>query len=238
MSMRTSVLISGALLATAWTSHTSAGPSFYASTAIAPSDGTAGRPNYKAAVGHHPTSIALARAIDARLTVRQSPSGKPIHVQHCRTSDGGCRARIVALSRMMTEASNRSGVDPFLTAAIAVRESGLNPLAESPVGARGIVQLNPRYRGKTVPFVYNARYRSACASRPAACQREVVEAGLGLFKWATKRCGGDVAQGLSWYNSGRCDKKNGYSAGVLRERRKLLRVAKDADPVFARVFLD
>jgi hypothetical protein len=65
-------------------------------------------------------------------------------------SEGGCRARIATLSRLITEASNRAGVDPFLTAAIALRESGLNPLAVSPVGARGVVQLNPKYRGKTV----------------------------------------------------------------------------------------
>ncbi len=194
--------------------------------------------DYRDAIGDHPTSLALARAIDARLTVRESKRGEPIHVQHCRVSDGGCRARIAALSRLITEASNRAGIDPFLTAAIAMRESGLNPLALSPAGARGLIQLNPRYRGKTVPFVYNASYREKCGRRPAACQREVLDAGLGLYDWAVDKCGGDVRRGLAWYNSGRCDNRNGYASSVLRERRRLLRLAKSVDPTSRAVFGD
>ena len=194
--------------------------------------------DYRDALGEHPTSLSLARAIDARLIVRESREGKPIHVQHCRVSEGGCRARIAKMSRLITEASNRAGVDPFLTAAIAVRESGLNPLAVSPVGARGVVQLNPRYRGKTVPFVYNDSYRAQCGLKPGACQREVLDAGLGLYKWAVARCGGDVPRGLAWYNSGHCDKRNGYASSVLRERRRLLRLAKQADPAHTAVFIN
>jgi hypothetical protein len=139
---------------------------------------------------------------------------------------------------LITEASNRAGVDPFLTAGIALRESGLNPLAVSPIGARGVVQLNPKYRGKTVPFVYNERYREECSRRPGACQREVIEAGLGLYEWAVTRCGGDVEKGLAWYNSGHCDKQNGYASSVLRERRRLLGHAKRTDTGLQTVFID
>lgn len=230
--MRIVLLVIGVVFLSAWHSRSEAGPLFSEVAFASASDVI----DYRAAVGNHPTSLSLARAIDARLTVRESRDGDPIHVQHCRESRGGCRARIATLSRLITEASNRAGVDPFLTAAIAVRESGLNPLAVSPVGARGVVQLNPKYRGKTVPFVYNERYRQKCSLRPGACQREVLEAGLGLYEWAVSRCGGDVARGLAWYNSGRCDKQNGYAASVLRERRRLLRLAKDADPGLKAVF--
>lgn len=231
--MRIALLVVGVVFVSAWHSHSEAGPSFNATVPAPVAEGM----DYRAAVGDHPTSLALARAIDARLIVRENREGKPIHVQHCRVVEGGCRARIAALSRLITEASNRVNVDPFLTAAIAMVESGLNPFAVSPVGARGVVQLNPRYRGKTVPFVYNERYRDKCSERPGACQREVLDAGLGLYQWAVDRCGGDVEKGLAWYNSGRCDKRNGYAASVLRERRRLLRLAKDADPSRAAVFL-
>jgi hypothetical protein len=231
--MRILLLVIGVVFFSAWHSHSEAGPSF---SDVAPTP-AAERIDYRSAVGDHPTSLALARAIDARLIVRENRQGEPIHVQHCRVSDGGCRARIATLSRLITEASNRAGVDPFLTAAIAVRESGLNPLAVSPVGARGVVQLNPKYRGKTVPFVYNERYREECSRRPGACQREVLEAGLGLYEWAVTRCGGDVERGLSWYNSGRCDKQNGYASSVLRERRRLLGLAKQTDPGLQTVFV-
>ena len=232
--MRIKALVTGVVVMSAWNSHTEAGPAFNAAVPTPTPDATI---DYDRAVGDHPTSLALARAIDERLIVRETREGKPIHVQHCRVSQGGCRTRIATLSRLITESSNRAGVDPFLTAAIAMRESGLNPLAVSPVGARGVVQLNPRYRGKTVPFVYNERYRESCSLRPGACQREVLDAGLGLFKWAVNRCGGDVQKGLAWYNSGRCDKRNGYGSSVLRERRQLLRLAKKADPPQHAVFL-
>lgn len=230
--MRIALLVIAVVFVSAWHSHSEAGPAF-SEPVRAP---TAESIDYRAVIGEHPTSLALARAIDARLTVRENREGKPIHVQHCRAVEGGCRARVATLSRLITEASNRAGVDPFLTAAIAMRESGLNPLAVSPVGARGVVQLNPKYRGKTVPFVYNESYREQCSRRPGACQREVLDAGLGLYRWAVDRCGGDVAKGLAWYNSGRCDKRNGYAASVLSERRRLLGLAKDADPALAAVF--
>jgi hypothetical protein len=232
--MRIVLLVIGVVFFSAWHSHSEAGPSF---SEVAPAPATEAI-DYRNAVGDHPTSLALARALDARLIVRENRQGEPIHVQHCRESNGGCRARIATLSRLITETSNRADVDPFLTAGIAVRESGLNPLAVSPVGARGVVQLNPKYRGKTVPFVYNERYREECSRRPGACQREVLEAGLGLLEWAMARCGGDVEKGLAWYNSGRCDKQNGYASSVLRERRRLLRLAKQTDPGPLAVFVD
>ena len=232
--MRIALLVIGVIFVSAWHSHSEAGPTFSEAVPAPAADGV----DYRVVVGEHPSSLALARAIDARLIVRENRQGQPIHVQHCRVVDGGCRARIAKLSRLITEASNRAGVDPFLTAAIAVRESGLNPLAVSPVGARGVVQLNPKYRGKTVPFVYNESYREQCGRRPGACQREVLDAGLGLYQWAVTRCGGSVEKGLAWYNSGRCDKKNGYAASVLRERRRLLRLAKDADPTQQAVFVN
>lgn len=232
--MRIVLLVVAVVFFSAWHSRSVAGPS--SSEAVLASDIAA--IDYRSVIGDHPTSLALARAIDERLIVRESKRGKPIHVQHCRVSDGGCRARIAALSRLITEASNRAGIDPFLTAAIAMRESGLNPLALSPAGARGLIQLNPRYRGKTVPFVYNASYREKCGRRPAACQREVLDAGLGLYDWAVGKCGGDVRRGLAWYNSGRCDNRNGYASSVLRERRRLLRLAKAVDPGSRAVFTD
>ncbi len=232
--MRIALLVIGIIVLSAWDTPSEAGRSFIEEL---PMSAEAGH-TYRIALGDHPSSLALARAIDARLIVRESREGKPIHVQHCRLSEGGCRARIATLSRLITEASNRAGVDPFLTASIAIRESGLNPLAVSPAGARGVVQLNPKYRGKTVPFIYNEQYRKKCSRRPGACQREVLEAGLGLYTWAVSRCGGDVQKGLAWYNSGRCDKRNGYASSVLRERRRLLRLAKAADPGHGAVFID
>ena len=114
--MRIALISLGIVLISAWNSHTVAGPSW--SPAVPASEEVIEGIDYRSAVGDHPTSVAMARAIDARLIVRESRQGEPIHVQHCRVTEGGCRARIATLSRLITEASNRAGVDPFLTAAI------------------------------------------------------------------------------------------------------------------------
>ncbi len=206
-------------------------------TVLVPSRAGFANVDYRAMLGMHPTALALARALDARLTLRRTRAGEIVHVHHCRKSRSGCRARIAALARIVTESSNEHGVDPFLTAGMAMRETAFHPMAVGPVGERGIIQLHPRFRGKTVPFVYDEDYRNRCSEQPGACQREVVDAGLALFNWAVKHCGGSISKGLAWYNSGRCG-DSFYGRAVLRERRKLLRLAKQAEPNSQAVFSD
>lgn len=202
---------------------------------LAPSRAGLANVDYQSVIGaQHPAAVALARALDARLTLRYTRSGEKVYIQSCRTSPTGCPSRIAAFAQIITDSSNEHGVDPFLTAGIAMRESRFNPMAVGPVGERGIIQLHPQYRGKTVPFVYDDEYRASCSEQPGACQREVVDAGLALLNWAVKHCGGSILKGLGWYNSGRCS-DGFYARAVLRERRKLLRIAKQPEPVFQAV---
>ena len=175
---------------------------------------------------------ALARAIDKRLTVWRSPSGRTVHVAHCRSEGFECRERIAAFSLMIATASLEHGADPFLVAAIALRESGFNPLAEGSAGERGLVQLHPRGVGYHVEFVRNERHRERCASRPDACQGEIIDAGVRLLTQSITRCG-SVAEGLGMYNTGRCQ-ETGYSRRVINERRRLIGLAKeDQSPLVA-----
>ncbi len=170
-----------------------------------------------------PAAFALARALEARLTVWEH-SDRRVYVWHCRHARVDCRARVVAIARIIAESAHRHGVDPFLMAAIALRESGLNPFAEGGAGERGIVQLHPRGVGSRVRFVRSEAYRRRCERRPDACQAEVVEAGVRHVASAIARCG-SVAEGLGAYNSGVCQ-ETGYSRRVLEERESLLRLAK------------
>ena len=91
-------------------------------------------------------SAALERAFDARLTIWTRPDGARVHAYHCRSAAGGCRARIHHYAERIAEFSSEEQVDPFLVAAIVLRESGLNPFAEGTAGERGIVQLHPEGR--------------------------------------------------------------------------------------------
>jgi hypothetical protein len=169
------------------------------------------------------TAVALARALDERLTVWQA-GDRRVYVRHCRSSRVDCRARLVAFARILTSAGYQHGVDPFLLAAMALRESGLNPFAEGSLGERGIVQLHPRGVGSRVRFVRSEGYRRRCERREDACQGEVVDEGAAHVASAIERCG-TVEAGLGAYNSGVCQ-VTAYSERVLESRIELLRLAK------------
>lgn len=170
-----------------------------------------------------PSALALARALDARLTVWRS-GGRRVYVGHCRRARVTCRARVVALARVIARVGVRHGVDPFLLAAMALRESGLNPFAEGAAGERGIVQLHPRGVGSRVRFVRNEGYRERCAREADACQEEVVDAGARLIAASMARCGG-TREALGAYNSGACQATS-YGDRVLEERASLVALAK------------
>lgn len=170
-----------------------------------------------------PTALALARALDARLTVWRN-GARRVYVGHCRRARVACRARVVALARVLARVGVRHGVDPFLLAAMALRESGLNPFAEGAAGERGIVQLHPRGVGSRVRFVRNESYRERCARTADACQEEVVDAGARLIAASMTRCGG-TREALGAYNSGACQATS-YGDRVLEERANLVALAK------------
>lgn len=179
-------------------------------------------------------AVSLVRALDERLTV-WSHGRRRVYVRHCRHSRAGCRARLVAFSRIIADAADRHAVDPFMVAAMALKESGLNPFAEGGAGERGIVQLHPRGVGYHVRFVRSEGYRRRCERRPGACQDEVIEAGTNLVANAIERCG-SVRAGLGCYNTGVCQVTS-YGERVLDERQNLLRMAK-ADVSAATLLVD
>jgi len=174
-----------------------------------------------------PTKLALARALDERMTVWRSPHGRRVYVRSCRQApgiQGGCRARIVALVQLLVDVGRERGVDPFLLAAMALRESGLNPYALGGAGERGIVQLHPRGVGSRVRFVRSESYRRSCRRRADSCQREVVDAGARLLARAMHSCD-SVVEALGAYNGGEC-RETEYGHRVLEERAGLVRLAK------------
>ena len=175
-----------------------------------------------------PAVLALARALDRRMTVWRTDQ-RVVYVHHCRSANGGCQERVTTFARMIGEASERHGIDPFLLAAVAVRESGMDPTAAGAAGERGIVQLHPRGTGARVRYVRSEAYRRYCARRPDACQDEVLDAGARLLASSITRCGG-VREGLGAYNRGECG-ETGYARRVMSERQRLLRLAKSDRPV-------
>lgn len=147
------------------------------------------------------------------------PSGRH-HVAHCRIASEGCGDRASSFARMFVDAGERHGLDPFLLAALAIRESGLDPSALSPIGAAGIMQLHPRGVGARVPFVRDEHARRRCLDQPGACQGPIVDIGAAhLSRWL-KACP-DVEAAIGGYASGRCAGAPSYSRRVMRELERL-----------------
>jgi hypothetical protein len=173
-----------------------------------------------------PSVRALEVALDRRMTIWRTPV-RTIHVRHCRTAAEGCEGRLRTFARMIGDASATHELDPFLLAAVAMRESGLDPSAAGQAGERGIVQLHPRGSGGRVRYVQSEAYRRNCERRPGACQEEVLDVGARLLARSIERCG-SVRDGLGAYNRGECGVTD-YSRLVMSERQRLLRLVKQPE---------
>ncbi len=172
--------------------------------------------------GQEPVQAQIERALRARLQIWTRPSGRPVYVRHCRDAHGGCEARTRRLSELFVQAGHAHRVDPWLLAAIAVRESGTNPNAVGGRGEFGVMQLHPGSR----------RGREAslrCAGAPGTCPAEDVDVAAALVRVGIDRCGTE-ATALGLYNAGRCGETT-YSRGVLAMRAVLVAhgVAQEAE---------
>lgn len=164
--------------------------------------------------------LALVEAIGRELAIHL-PSGRVTYVLHCRSApgDGGAVARCLRRVRLFAQyfqaEGEAHGIDPWVLAAMAKRESGFNPMASGGVGEHGVMQLHPRGPGARSRFVTNRRFRERCQREPGACQRAVVSIGADLMGRVVRRCG-NVEAALGAYNTGRCGGNPDYARRVLR----------------------
>src|SRR5688500_12128957 len=133
------------------------------------SDGTAQAPASDSEVAYK-----LGQAMRVRIAVSYNQkSGKTIPAYHCRHAPEGCESRLSTFAQYLVEAGSQYGVDPWLLAAMAFKESGFNPFALGSLGEMGILQINPERRDAiNVRFMRDEWYRRRCRKEPGACQRE------------------------------------------------------------------
>lgn len=146
--------------------------------------------------------------------------GKPYAWKHCREAPGGCDARIRAFGEYIRNVSDFYGVDPWLVAAMAVKESGLNPWAQGKGDELGILQIHPRRREASKIALFDQRERKRCHNRVGECQLEIVFTAIGILRRSFAICGNAV-DALGMYNRGVCG-PSGYALRVLQIRRELL----------------
>ncbi len=165
----------------------------------------------------------LQRAMRSRITLATDPhDGHAVVIPHCRHAPKGCDARLLEFAHYITEAGDKHGVDPWLLAAMAFKESGFNPFAMGSLGELGILQLHPQNpRSKGVRFLHDEWYRQRCRKEVGACQREVVDRAAQLLSKSLDMCGGDMKDALGAYNTGRCGGNRVYSKRIMGERQTL-----------------
>lgn len=169
----------------------------------------------------------LGHAMRARIAVSYDRKrGRTIPAYHCRHAPEGCESRLSTFAQYLVEAGHQHGVDPWLIAAMAFKESGFNPFALGSLGELGILQINPGRRdAKTVRFIRDEWYRRRCRNEAGACQREVIHHAAQLLRRALEKCDRDLTDALGMYNTGRCGGNDRYAKRILAEREALLREA-------------
>ncbi|MFI5305901.1 MAG: transglycosylase SLT domain-containing protein [Polyangiales bacterium] len=170
--------------------------------------------------------MLLQTAMRERISIGHNRDGQPVLARHCRNASGGCDQRLAEFAKYIVDAGQSFGIDPWLMAAMAFKESGLNPFARGAMGELGILQIHPKRRdARQVRFIRDEYYRLRCHKEAGACQREVVQHAAGVLSRSLTLCNGDLAQALGAYNTGRCGGNRTYSKSVLNERGELRRVA-------------
>lgn len=113
-------------------------------------------------------------------------------------------------------AGHRHSLDPLLILAVIGVESSFNPLAESVKGAKGLMQIIPRFH---TPLLARA------GGENAVLEPEVnIHTGTKILKNYISRTG-DLIAGLQLYNGAPNDESARYANKVLAEQERLKKAA-------------
>jgi soluble lytic murein transglycosylase-like protein len=109
-------------------------------------------------------------------------------------------------------------VDPLLILAVISVESRFNPVAESVMGAKGLMQVIPRY--------HSDKFEPLGGEKVAFEPRANIFVGAKILKEYLSRTG-DVADALQLYVGATSDEnENGYSGKVMAERDRLNQILR------------
>lgn len=108
-------------------------------------------------------------------------------------------------------------LDPLLILAVMAIESGLNPFAESPVGAQGLMQVMSK--------VHSDKFNDVGGSQAALNPAANIHVGALILKDYVKRTGSVEGALKSYVGAGASDDDSGYGSKVLAEYHRLKQVA-------------
>jgi soluble lytic murein transglycosylase-like protein len=116
--------------------------------------------------------------------------------------------------RLAYAAGHSTRVDPLLILAVMAVESNFNPIAESVMGAKGLMQIIPQY--------HQDKLRAPHGGEANVLDPEVnITAGAKVLREYATRTGEDLAAALRLYGGTGPDPENSYPSRVLSERQRL-----------------
>ena len=118
------------------------------------------------------------------------------------------------------EAAQQAGVDPLLVLAVVAVESRFNPYAESEFGAKGLMQVIPKY--------HLDKFEGIGPGQSYLHPATNLRVGAAILKEYIRRSG-SVQSGLQWYAGAQDDASNQYSIKVLAERARLEQALKQGN---------
>lgn len=119
------------------------------------------------------------------------------------------------------EVGSRTGLDPLLILAVMAVESRFNPIAESVMGAKGLMQVIPRFHQDKL---------GALGGEDAVFDPMTnIMVGARILKDAVRR-GGGLMPGLQLYNGAFDDDSQQYALKVMAEKQRMQQMLKRAKP--------
>lgn len=118
-------------------------------------------------------------------------------------------------------AGQMTKVDPLLILAVMAVESSFNPIAESVMGAKGLMQIIPAY--------HKDKFKSPQGTELNVLDPETnILAGAKVLQEYVSRTGQDLAAALRMYGGIGIGVEDAYSSKVLSERERLEQIARRA----------
>jgi len=122
------------------------------------------------------------------------------------------------------EVGSRTGLDPLLILAVMAVESRFNPIAESVMGAKGLMQVIPRF--------HQDKLDALGGEDSVLDPMTNIMVGARILKDAVRR-GGGLMPGLQLYNGAFSDDSQQYAQKVMAEKERMQQMLRRSRPAAA-----
>lgn len=129
-------------------------------------------------------------------------------------------AAIEPLLKAAVQAGQQLKLEPTLIVAVMAVESGFNPIAESPMGAQGLMQVIPRFHQEKLEGLSGGTLLDPLVN---------IHVGAQVLKESIRRAG-SLEAGLQQYAGAVSDEEGLYAAKVLAEKQRIDAAARRGRP--------